>query len=114
MSRSIAAYRRPHLVGQVQLWMCGYRTDTDVENVPCPVPGWTEIIGAGCGVRRGWGMEADRYYCSFASCLGKMKISNNPSLQVSKNQWHSLLIFPFSSWLKFQAVIKMGRGGFVN
>lgn len=56
MSRSIAAHRRPHLVGQAQLWMCGYRAkDTDIENMPCPVPGRTEIIGSRMWGRAGVG-----------------------------------------------------------
>lgn len=40
MSRRIDAYRCPYLMGQVQLWMCGSTAkDTDIENMPCPVPG---------------------------------------------------------------------------
>ena len=74
-------------------------------------PRWTEITGS----RMLWGgMEADWWSHSFAACLGKRKISNNLSLYVCKNEWHSLLIFPFNSWLKFQAVIKIGRGEFVS
>lgn len=91
----------------------GLRTQT-LRTCPVQSQAGQRQLGAGCGAGRGWGMEADQYYCSFAACLGKMKISNNPSLHVSKNEWHSLLIFPFNSWLKFQAVIKMGRGGFVS